>query len=86
MAPACRTTARALRSGRRVSAALPGVEDAELRAALLVTTLVSVTIGHQLVGLDALRDTPADHIATLLRPALTSLTEPPQVNDRPSQL
>jgi hypothetical protein len=60
-------------------------EDAELRAALLVTTLAGVTIGHQLLGLDALRDTPADHIATLPRPALTALTEPPHGNDRPSQ-
>ncbi|MFD3583352.1 TetR/AcrR family transcriptional regulator [Streptomyces sp. NPDC058683] len=51
-------------------------EDAELRAALVVTALVGVTIGHQLLALPVLRDAPPEHIAALLRPALRSLTEP----------
>ncbi|WP_405402237.1 TetR/AcrR family transcriptional regulator [Streptomyces sp. NBC_01104] len=50
--------------------------DAELRAALIVTTMVGVTIGHQLLGLAALRDVPADRVTALLRPALDALTRP----------
>ncbi|WP_405689438.1 TetR/AcrR family transcriptional regulator [Streptomyces sp. NBC_00057] len=61
-----------------IGAALPDVEDPELRAALVITTMVGVTIGHQLLGLDALRDAPAERIATLLRPAFKALTEPPR--------
>jgi AcrR family transcriptional regulator len=60
-----------------VSAALPATEDAELRAALAVTALLGVTIGHQLLGLASLRDASADHIAALLRPAFRALAEPP---------
>lgn len=51
--------------------------DAALRAALIVTTMVGVTIGHQLLGLDALRGASADRIADLLRPALDALAHPP---------
>ncbi|MFE5094236.1 TetR/AcrR family transcriptional regulator [Streptomyces sp. NPDC056638] len=61
-----------------IGAALPEVEDPELRAALVITTMVGITIGHQLLGLDALRDAPADRIATLLRPVFKALTEPPR--------
>ncbi|MER5847777.1 TetR family transcriptional regulator [Streptomyces sp. NPDC002012] len=61
-----------------IGAALPEVADAELRAALVITTMVGVTIGHQLLGLDTLRDAPADRIAALLRPAFKALTEPPR--------
>ncbi|MER8088353.1 TetR/AcrR family transcriptional regulator [Streptomyces sp. NPDC058316] len=60
-----------------VSAALPAGEDPELRAALFVTTLLGVTIGHQFLHLDALRGAPADHIAALLRPAFKALAAPP---------
>lgn len=59
-----------------VGAALPAAEDPELRAALVVTALLGVTIGHQLLGLTALRDAPADRIAALLRPAVQALAEP----------
>ncbi|MEV8566717.1 TetR family transcriptional regulator [Streptomyces sp. NPDC051322] len=59
-----------------VSAALPATEDPELRAALAVTTLLGVTIGHQFLGVAALRDAPADRIAALLRPAFKALAEP----------
>ncbi|MER5178113.1 hypothetical protein ABT009_06995 [Streptomyces sp. NPDC002896] len=60
-----------------ISAALPAADDPELRAALVVITMVGVTIGHQLLGLDALRDASANRIADLLRPAFKALTEPP---------
>ncbi|MFE9963944.1 TetR family transcriptional regulator [Streptomyces sp. NPDC005525] len=59
-----------------VGAALPAVEDPELRAALVVTALLGVTIGHQFLGLAALREVPADHIAALLRPAIKALVGP----------
>ncbi|MFF2503089.1 TetR/AcrR family transcriptional regulator [Streptomyces sp. NPDC058067] len=60
-----------------VSAALsPATEDPELRAALFVTTLLGVTIGHQFLGLTALRGAPPDRIAALLRPAFKALAEP----------
>ncbi|MGW1466657.1 TetR family transcriptional regulator [Streptomyces sp. NPDC002308] len=55
-----------------VGAALPA-EDSELRAALLVTALLGVTIGHQLLGLAPLRDASADQVAALLRPAFKAL-------------
>lgn len=60
-----------------VGAALPAGEDPELRAALIVTTLLGVTIGHQFLGLASLRDASADRIAALLRPAIKALTEAP---------
>ncbi|MFF4284352.1 MULTISPECIES: TetR/AcrR family transcriptional regulator [unclassified Streptomyces] len=60
-----------------IGAAMPAAEDPELRAALVVTTLLGVTIGHQLLGLAPLRDATADQIAALLRPAIKALAEPP---------
>ncbi|MDQ1072275.1 TetR/AcrR family transcriptional regulator [Streptomyces canus] len=66
-----------------VGAALPAGEDPELRAALVVTALLGVTIGHQLLGLASLREAPADRIATMLRPAVKALVEPPGVNATP---
>ncbi|ANP56809.1 AcrR family transcriptional regulator [Streptomyces griseochromogenes] len=60
-----------------IGAALPAAEDAGLRAALVVTALLGVTIGHQLLGLAPLRDAPADRIAALLRPAVKTLAAPP---------
>ncbi|NUS25164.1 MAG: TetR family transcriptional regulator [Streptomyces sp.] len=62
-----------------LAATLPSADedDAELRAALAVTALVGITIGHQLLGLPALREVPADRVAALLRPALKALTDPP---------
>ncbi|MFJ9721444.1 TetR/AcrR family transcriptional regulator [Streptomyces sp. NPDC101209] len=59
-----------------VGAALPDPDHPELRAALVVTALLGVTIGHQLLGLAALREAPADHIAALLRPAIKALAGP----------
>ncbi|WP_406492472.1 hypothetical protein OG936_03575 [Streptomyces sp. NBC_00846] len=54
------------------------VADPVLRTALVVTTMVGVTIGTQFLGLDARRDAPADRIAALLRPAFKVPTEPPR--------
>ncbi|MFJ6011415.1 TetR family transcriptional regulator [Streptomyces sp. NPDC092952] len=61
-----------------VGAALPAAEDPELRAALMVSVLLGVTIGHQFLGLAALRGVPADRIAALLRPAVKALSGPPK--------
>ncbi|MFE7358557.1 TetR/AcrR family transcriptional regulator [Streptomyces sp. NPDC057543] len=61
-----------------VGAALPAAEDPELRAALVVTTLLGVTIGHQFLGLASLREAPVDRIAALLRPAIKALAGPPE--------
>ncbi|MFF5492123.1 TetR/AcrR family transcriptional regulator [Streptomyces aquilus] len=52
-------------------------DEAELRAALVVTAMVGITIGHQLLALPALRDAPADRIAAVLRPAFKCLTQEP---------
>jgi hypothetical protein len=57
----------------RVAETLPG-EDARLRAALMTLVLLGVTVGHQLLELDELRDVPEDEIARLLRPSLRALT------------
>ncbi|NEC63810.1 TetR/AcrR family transcriptional regulator [Streptomyces sp. SID9727] len=59
-----------------VGAALPDADDPELRAALMVTALLGVTIGHQLLGLTVLREASAEHIAALLRPAIQALSGP----------
>ncbi|MFG1805950.1 TetR family transcriptional regulator [Streptomyces sp. NPDC049040] len=59
-----------------VVAAMPPAEDAELRALLALTTLLGVTVGHQLLGLPALRDAPTERIAALLRPGISALTQP----------
>ncbi|GGP89557.1 TetR/AcrR family transcriptional regulator [Streptosporangium pseudovulgare] len=56
----------------RVGAELPG-DDARLRAALATSVLLGVTVGHQLLGLDPLRDAPREEIDRLLRPALLAL-------------
>jgi AcrR family transcriptional regulator len=56
----------------QLSSAIPA-EDSRLRAALAVTAILGVTIGHQLLDIGALRDTSADQIADLLRPCLRSL-------------
>ncbi|WP_399885970.1 TetR/AcrR family transcriptional regulator [Streptomyces sp. BBFR51] len=62
-----------------VGAALPpSATDPELRAALVVSTLLGVAIGHQLLSLPPLRDAPAEHVAALLRPAIEALTAPPR--------
>lgn len=73
--PAAAEHARAA-LGRQIEAvrsALPTPEEAEVRAALLISAVVGVTIAHQLLGLEALREVPAERIAGLLRPALRAL-------------
>jgi AcrR family transcriptional regulator len=55
-----------------VAGVLPG-DEADLRAALAISVMIGVTIGHQLLGLDGLRDVPPDRVAPLLRPALAAL-------------
>ncbi|MGW3564321.1 TetR/AcrR family transcriptional regulator [Streptomyces sp. NPDC000941] len=48
-------------------------DDARLHAALAVATMVGVTIGHQLLGIDDLRRASPEQIAAALRPALHAL-------------
>ncbi|MEQ4714940.1 hypothetical protein [Nonomuraea sp. B19D2] len=57
----------------RLAQAVPG-EDARLRAALMMMTMLGVTVGHQLLDLDELRGVPHEEIARLLRPSLRALT------------
>ncbi|GAA0361568.1 TetR family transcriptional regulator [Microbispora corallina] len=59
----------------QLGAAIPA-RDAELRAALMISTMLGVTIAHQLLDLTALRDVPADRLAKIVRPALVALTGP----------
>ncbi|GAA3128068.1 hypothetical protein GCM10020001_056880 [Nonomuraea salmonea] len=40
----------------------------------MTLVLLGVTVGHQLLELDELRDVPEDEIARLLRPSLRALT------------
>nr|WP_275408791.1 hypothetical protein [Streptomyces sp. SID9124] len=56
-------------------AVVPAPDDRELRAALAVTALLGVTVGHQLLEIPALREASPDRIAALLRPALNALAE-----------
>ncbi|MEO3797916.1 TetR family transcriptional regulator [Nonomuraea sp. B10E15] len=59
----------------RLAESIPG-EDARLRAALIMTVMVGVTVGNQLLELDELRGVPPEEIARLLRPSLRALTGP----------
>ncbi|MDX3224796.1 TetR/AcrR family transcriptional regulator [Streptomyces sp. ME19-01-6] len=52
-----------------------GHQDARLHAALAVATMVGVTIGHQLLGIDDLRRASPEEIAAALRPALHALVK-----------
>ncbi|WP_169981174.1 MULTISPECIES: TetR/AcrR family transcriptional regulator [unclassified Microbispora] len=52
-----------------------GTGDAELRAALMVSTMLGVTIAHQLLGLTALRGASPERIAEALRPSLRALAD-----------
>jgi AcrR family transcriptional regulator len=56
----------------QLSSAIPA-EDSRLRAALAVTAILGVTIGHQLLDISALRDAGTEQIADLLRPCLRAL-------------
>ncbi|GAA1623324.1 TetR/AcrR family transcriptional regulator [Nonomuraea maheshkhaliensis] len=72
--PEAAASAREVLSGQidRLAAATPGA-DARLRAALMTLVMLGVTVGHQLLELDELRDVPREEIARLLRPALRAL-------------
>ena len=49
------------------------VEDAQLRAALAMTTIIGVTIGRELLGVNALQATTPEQVIDLLRPCLRAL-------------
>ncbi|MEV1167002.1 TetR family transcriptional regulator [Nonomuraea sp. NPDC049784] len=57
----------------RLAEAIPR-EDARVRAALMTTIMLGVTVGHQLLELEELRGVSQDEIARLLRPSLRALT------------
>jgi AcrR family transcriptional regulator len=58
---------------REVSEVIGGGPEATARAALLISTVIGVTIAHQLLCVDTLRDVPAPRLAELLRPAMRTL-------------
>ncbi|NUR92427.1 MAG: TetR/AcrR family transcriptional regulator, partial [Nonomuraea sp.] len=49
-------------------------EDARLRAALVTSVMLGVTVGYQLLEVEALRQADPEEIARLLRPALRAIT------------
>jgi AcrR family transcriptional regulator len=55
-------------------AAVVSADDPDVRAALMISTVLGVTIAAQLLNLTALRDAPADRIADLLRPSFHALS------------
>ncbi|WP_223168084.1 TetR/AcrR family transcriptional regulator [Nonomuraea sp. SYSU D8015] len=59
----------------RLAESIPG-DDARLRAALMTTIMLGLTVGHHLLELDELRDAPQEEIARVLRPSLRALTGP----------
>ncbi|WP_248964209.1 TetR/AcrR family transcriptional regulator [Sphaerisporangium perillae] len=75
--PEAASSARAALGGQidQIGAALPG-DDARLRAALVTSVMIGVTIGHQLLDLDPLRDAPREEIERLMRPCLLALLHP----------
>ncbi|MFJ8827882.1 TetR/AcrR family transcriptional regulator [Streptomyces sp. NPDC102467] len=60
----------------QISGVISG-DDAELRAALTVSTLLGVTIGRHLLELDVLREADTERIAELMKPCLEALTGQP---------
>jgi AcrR family transcriptional regulator len=59
----------------RIAASLPaGADDKELRAALIVTSMLGLTVAHQLLQVPLLRDAPPERLAALLRPMFAALT------------
>jgi hypothetical protein len=46
-----------------------------VRAALVVSAMIGISSGHQLLALDTLRDVPAQRVTELLRPALRALAK-----------
>jgi AcrR family transcriptional regulator len=59
---------------RRIAAALPQ-DDSALRADLLGAVMLGLLMGRYLVGMEALRDAPAEEITALLRPCFHALAE-----------
>jgi AcrR family transcriptional regulator len=59
-----------------VAACIPESSDPDLRAALAVTAIVGVTLGHQLLGLPTLQDASVARIAEVFRPAVEALVQP----------
>lgn len=57
----------------QASAAIPR-EDAELRAALILSTLLGVMVGRHLLRLRALRDATPEQLTSILRPSFHALT------------
>jgi AcrR family transcriptional regulator len=60
----------------QIGSALAG-DDARLRAALVTSIMLGVTIGHQLLDLEPLRDAPQEEIDRLMRPCLLALLQDP---------
>ncbi|MFC6022556.1 TetR family transcriptional regulator [Plantactinospora solaniradicis] len=66
----------------QLGAVIPG-PDPRLRAALVITTMVGLTVGRQLLDLDALQDAAPERIMAALRPVLRVLVDPPQGGHEP---
>ncbi|WP_433512761.1 TetR family transcriptional regulator [Nonomuraea sp. CA-143628] len=75
--PEAAASARAVLSRQihQVGESIPG-GDARLRAALMTTIMLGVTVGHQLLELDELREASQADIARILRPALRAIAHP----------
>ncbi|MFF5211881.1 TetR family transcriptional regulator [Streptosporangium sp. NPDC000396] len=58
----------------QIGTALPGA-DSRLRAALVSSIMLGVTIGHQLLELDPLREASREEIDRLIRPCLLALLQ-----------
>jgi AcrR family transcriptional regulator len=56
----------------QVAESIPA-EDARLRAALVTTIMLGITVGHQLLELDELKAVPHGDIARVIRPALKAI-------------
>lgn len=63
----------------QAGAAIPG-GDAELRAALILSTLLGVMVGKHLLRLRALRDATPEQLTSILRPSFHTLTRHAGIN------
>ena len=71
-APEATDAMRAFLNERVMNLAREGGEDAQLRAALTVSSILGLTVARHFLGLDALAEISEEQVATILRPWLTA--------------
>lgn len=64
-----------VRQGDQVAAVIPECEDPALRGALVMTAMLGIRIGRELLELDALASADPERVAEIMRPSLEALLQ-----------